>query len=93
MKTYKKEAKLCCPHCEGKGYLIITSDDLRRRIGYTGNYGTKEIRNNLRKLKKEGKLEKLSLRSIGKLIGLNSAQQVKHHLLQLDKIGWNKLEK
>lgn len=93
MKKYPKQTKICCPMCEGKGHLEIKYQDLMPRSPYLGNQETKKIRNKLRQFNADGKLKELSLRSIGALIGITSAQQVKHHLLQLDKLGWDKMEK
>lgn len=92
MKKYPKEAKIHCPHCDGKGYMLIKSEDLKQKSPYLGNRETKELRNRLRVLNEKGHLDGLSLRSIGKLIGINSAQQVKHHILMLSKLGWDKKE-
>jgi ribosomal protein L44E len=90
---YPKKAKICCPNCEGKGYVEVTSDQLLPRSPYLRRQDMREIRNKLRKLNSERALDGLSLRKIGKLIGINSPQQVKHHLLMIDKLGWEDYEK
>ncbi len=91
-KPYPKTAKLCCPRCNGMGFILVNNMSFRDVTGFLNNKQTKEIRNNLRKLKKQGLLEGLSLRKIGKLIGIRSAQIVKHHLLMTEKIGWEEKE-
>ncbi len=86
-----KTAKLECPRCNGKGYLEVTQS-LMTNFRPWLREGTGKIRNQMRMLKKEGKLYGLTLREIGKLVDVKSPQQIKHHLLMLDKIGWNNFE-
>ena len=90
---YPEEAKLCCPTCTGKGYIIISN---KKKKGETKPYSnkTRDIRNAIRKLKKEGKLKGMTLRATGEALGIgNSPQKVVHHLSMIDKIGWENYEK
>lgn len=92
MGKYPKEAKICCPRCEGNGYLTIKSTDFLIFGGRKTKKESRKLRNKLRRLNSENKLDNLSLRKIGSLVGLSSPQQVKHHILMLDKIGWDNFE-
>lgn len=88
---FPKTARLACPRCNGDGFIEVSSEMIARdfRPWLRGN--TRDIRNKLRSLKKENKL-KSTLRQIAKQIGVKTAQQVKHHILMIDKIGWDKFE-
>lgn len=51
------------------------------------------LQEKLLKLSENEDLGKMSFRQIGKLIGENSAQKIKHHLLQLEKKGFISMDK
>ena len=87
---YPRKTKLECPKCGGKGYMIIRSMDFL--TNYTLRYA--ELRNKIRKIGRKN-IQKMSLRQIAKEVGMfpPSAQRIKHHLLQVEKYGWNKEEK
>jgi len=52
-----------------------------------------KIQEKLLKLAQEKNLGQLTLREIGSLIGIDSPQKIKHHLLQLEKKGFLKINK
>ena len=89
---FPTSAKLCCPRCDGKGFIEITAKDIFYRKNQTAN-GEKcrRWRNEIRKIGKE-MVSNMSLRQIGALIGTKSPQQVKHHLVMIETNGWENFE-
>lgn len=85
MNKYPRNARLECPSCNGKGYVDVTS--------YHGfRYNTKyaALRNDIRKMGKKAVYD-MTLRQLAAKLGLknNSAQSAKHHLSQVEKMGWD----
>lgn len=78
---YPKEANLCCPYCNGNGYVTVKNELIFR----SSNGKSKKIRNNLRKIKE--KINNMSLRDIAREVGVSHAQSVKHHMDMIDKKG------
>lgn len=85
---YPKKAKVCCPRCEGKGYLVMGAD-----VHLTnGGRRTIDMRNKLRKLAKKHNFDEMSLRQIGELAGIPHAQTVSLQIKAINKTGWDKYE-
>jgi hypothetical protein len=53
MKKYPTKVKICCPMCEGKGFMEIENQQLLPRNPYIGKQETKDLRNKLRKLNRD----------------------------------------
>jgi len=83
---YPKESKLCCSNCKGKGYILVKSEDFLSRRPIMKSV---RMRNKIRQLAKDNDLKELSLREIGKLVGIKHAETVKYHLSKIEQIGWN----
>lgn len=92
VEKYPTEVKICCPKCNGRGYLVIKSSDYTKR-GYKSPRTRKSIllRNKMRKFGKE-KTNKFSLRELGRKFGVNGPESIKFHLDKIEQSGWNNYE-